>query len=141
MCCRRGGRVQHCRIRSVTEGGFIYYFLTPNLHFPSVYTLIQHYRENPLRCQDFELRLTDAVPQPNPHELQGSVTLKTHSFMNTLKLNGFSTYMCFITRCLASIISKVTSKKKKKRNKNILQLYKFIHSTTTYPYPGIRVAL
>lgn len=67
----RGGRVQHCRIRSVTEGGFIYYFLTPNLHFPSVYTLIQHYRENPLRCQDFELRLTDAVPQPNPHELQG----------------------------------------------------------------------
>uniref|UniRef100_A0A3B3ZC66 Phosphoinositide phospholipase C n=1 Tax=Periophthalmus magnuspinnatus TaxID=409849 RepID=A0A3B3ZC66_9GOBI len=66
----RGGRVQHCRIRSGNEEGFMYYYLTPNLHFPSVYALIQHYRENPLRCQDFELRLTDAVPQPNPHEQQ-----------------------------------------------------------------------
>uniref|UniRef100_A0A8C6UXY5 1-phosphatidylinositol 4,5-bisphosphate phosphodiesterase gamma n=1 Tax=Neogobius melanostomus TaxID=47308 RepID=A0A8C6UXY5_9GOBI len=66
----RGGRVQHCRIRSGTENGFMYFYLTPNLHFPSVYALIQHYRDNPLRCQDFELRLTDAVPQPNPHEQQ-----------------------------------------------------------------------
>uniref|UniRef100_A0A3B5AQM2 Phosphoinositide phospholipase C n=1 Tax=Stegastes partitus TaxID=144197 RepID=A0A3B5AQM2_9TELE len=63
----RGGRVQHCRIRSGSEGGHAYFFLTPNLHFPSVYSLIQHYREMPLRCQDFELRLTDAVPKPNPH--------------------------------------------------------------------------
>ncbi|XP_071767338.1 1-phosphatidylinositol 4,5-bisphosphate phosphodiesterase gamma-2 [Centroberyx gerrardi] len=67
----RNGRVQHCRIRSGTEGGHPYYFLTPNLHFPSVYTLIQHYRDNPLRCHDFELRLTDAVPQPNPHLQEG----------------------------------------------------------------------
>ncbi|KAK7892087.1 hypothetical protein WMY93_024050 [Mugilogobius chulae] len=66
----RGGRVQHCRIRSGTEGNFMFYYLTPTLHFPNVYSLIQHYRENPLRCQDFELRLTDAVPQPNPHEQQ-----------------------------------------------------------------------
>uniref|UniRef100_A0A3B3TZL6 Phosphoinositide phospholipase C n=1 Tax=Poecilia latipinna TaxID=48699 RepID=A0A3B3TZL6_9TELE len=62
----RTGRVQHCRIRSSTEGGHTY-FLTPNLHFPSVYSLIEHYRENPLRCQDFELRLTEAVPKPDPH--------------------------------------------------------------------------
>ncbi|RXM29565.1 1-phosphatidylinositol 4,5-bisphosphate phosphodiesterase gamma-2 [Acipenser ruthenus] len=33
-----------------------------------VYSLIQHYKENPLRCQEFDLRLTDAVPRPNPHE-------------------------------------------------------------------------
>uniref|UniRef100_A0A3P8S9X8 Phosphoinositide phospholipase C n=1 Tax=Amphiprion percula TaxID=161767 RepID=A0A3P8S9X8_AMPPE len=67
----RGGRVQHCRIRSGSEGGHNYFFLTPNLHFPSVYSLIQHYRETPLRCQDFELRLTDAVPKPDPHLQEG----------------------------------------------------------------------
>lgn len=65
--CRRTGRVQHCRIRSSTEGGHTFFFLTPNLHFSSVYSLIEHYRENPLRCQDFELRLTEAVPKPDPH--------------------------------------------------------------------------
>ncbi|XP_060892389.1 1-phosphatidylinositol 4,5-bisphosphate phosphodiesterase gamma-2-like isoform X1 [Labrus mixtus] len=67
----RNGRVQHCRIRSGQEGGYTYYFLTSNLNFPSVYSLIQHYRDNPLRSQDFELRLTDAVPQPNPHLHEG----------------------------------------------------------------------
>ncbi|KAM9376371.1 1-phosphatidylinositol 4,5-bisphosphate phosphodiesterase gamma-2 [Pholidichthys leucotaenia] len=67
----RNGKVQHCRIRSGSEGGHSYYYLTPNLHFPSVYSLIQHYRESPLRCQDFELRLTDAVPKPNPHLQEG----------------------------------------------------------------------
>ncbi|XP_029009963.1 1-phosphatidylinositol 4,5-bisphosphate phosphodiesterase gamma-2-like [Betta splendens] len=67
----RGGRVQHCRIRSGSEGGHNYFYLTPNLHFPSVYSLIQHYKENPLRCHDFDLRLTDAVPQPNPHLKEG----------------------------------------------------------------------
>ncbi|XP_069019306.1 1-phosphatidylinositol 4,5-bisphosphate phosphodiesterase gamma-2 isoform X1 [Embiotoca jacksoni] len=67
----RNGRVQHCRIRSASEGGHAYFFLTPNLHFPSVYSLIQHYREIPLRCQDFELRLTDAVSKPDPHVHEG----------------------------------------------------------------------
>ncbi|KAM9854414.1 1-phosphatidylinositol 4,5-bisphosphate phosphodiesterase gamma-2 [Aulostomus maculatus] len=67
----RNGKVQHCRIRSGSEGTRSYYYLTPHLHFPSVYSLIQHYKENPLRCQDFELGLTDPVPQPNPHLNQG----------------------------------------------------------------------
>ncbi|XP_033988766.1 1-phosphatidylinositol 4,5-bisphosphate phosphodiesterase gamma-2 [Trematomus bernacchii] len=67
----RSGRVQHCRIRSGSEGARTYFFLTPNLHFPSVFSLIQHYRDNPLRCQDFELRLTKAVPQPSPHLQEG----------------------------------------------------------------------
>ncbi|KAM9815426.1 1-phosphatidylinositol 4,5-bisphosphate phosphodiesterase gamma-2 isoform X2 [Syngnathus typhle] len=67
----RSGRVQHCRIRSLSEGQNTYYYLAANIQFPSVYALIQHYRENPLRCQDFELRLTDAVPHPNPHLQQG----------------------------------------------------------------------
>ncbi|XP_028665993.1 1-phosphatidylinositol 4,5-bisphosphate phosphodiesterase gamma-2-like [Erpetoichthys calabaricus] len=64
----RGGRVQHCRIRSLTENGQVKYYLTDNLHFDSIYSLVQHYRENPLRCHEFDLRLTDAVPKPNPHE-------------------------------------------------------------------------
>ncbi|XP_072551841.1 1-phosphatidylinositol 4,5-bisphosphate phosphodiesterase gamma-2 [Salminus brasiliensis] len=63
----RNGRVQHCRIRSTSEGGHTVFFLTDNLHFPSVYSLIQHYRDNPLRCHDFNLRLTDFVPRPNQH--------------------------------------------------------------------------
>ncbi|KAK3569788.1 hypothetical protein QTP86_004591 [Hemibagrus guttatus] len=67
----RSGRVQHCRIRSYSDGGHIVFFLTENLHFPSVYALIQHYRENPLRCHDFNLRLTDFVPRPNMHLHEG----------------------------------------------------------------------
>uniref|UniRef100_A0A3Q3J6X6 1-phosphatidylinositol 4,5-bisphosphate phosphodiesterase gamma n=1 Tax=Monopterus albus TaxID=43700 RepID=A0A3Q3J6X6_MONAL len=67
----RSGRVQHCRIHSGSEGGHTYFYLTPNLHFPTVYSLIQYYRENPLRCQAFELRLTDVVPQPDPHLQEG----------------------------------------------------------------------
>lgn len=67
----RSGRVQHCRIRSSSSGGHTVFFLTDNLHFPSVYSLIQHYRENPLRCHDFNLRLTDFVPRPNLHLQEG----------------------------------------------------------------------
>lgn len=65
---RRSGRVQHCRIRSTVEGGTMKYFLTDNVMFTSIYALIQHYRETHLRCAEFELRLTDPVPNPNPHE-------------------------------------------------------------------------
>uniref|UniRef100_A0A6I8NFT0 1-phosphatidylinositol 4,5-bisphosphate phosphodiesterase gamma n=1 Tax=Ornithorhynchus anatinus TaxID=9258 RepID=A0A6I8NFT0_ORNAN len=64
----RSGRVQHCRIRSIVEGGIMKYYLTDNLMFSSIYDLIQHYREAHLRCAEFELRLTDPVPKPNPHE-------------------------------------------------------------------------
>uniref|UniRef100_A0A8C5AH59 Phosphoinositide phospholipase C n=1 Tax=Gadus morhua TaxID=8049 RepID=A0A8C5AH59_GADMO len=64
---RRGGRVQHCRISSRLEEGRACYFLTNSMLFPSLNDLIQHYRANPLRCQDFELRLTDDVPQPDLH--------------------------------------------------------------------------
>ncbi|KAK7830322.1 hypothetical protein U0070_018830 [Myodes glareolus] len=64
----RSGRVQHCRIRSTMDGGVMKYYLTDNLTFNSIYALIQHYREAHLRCAEFELRLTDPVPNPNPHE-------------------------------------------------------------------------
>ncbi|KAG8562823.1 hypothetical protein GDO81_015829 [Engystomops pustulosus] len=63
----RSGRVQHCLIRSCTDGEYVKYYLTENLTFNSIYELIQHYKESSLRCAEFELRLTDAVPNPNPH--------------------------------------------------------------------------
>uniref|UniRef100_UPI00398F2EFF 1-phosphatidylinositol 4,5-bisphosphate phosphodiesterase gamma-2 n=1 Tax=Pristiophorus japonicus TaxID=55135 RepID=UPI00398F2EFF len=66
----RNGRVQHCRIRSFTDGEGIKYFLTDNLTFSNVYDLVQHYQNAPLRCSEFELRLTEPVPSPNPHESQ-----------------------------------------------------------------------
>ncbi|XP_078254584.1 LOW QUALITY PROTEIN: 1-phosphatidylinositol 4,5-bisphosphate phosphodiesterase gamma-1-like [Rhinoraja longicauda] len=64
----RSGRVQHCRIHSRQEAGTTRFYLTDNLVFDSLYTLISHYREVPLRCNEFEMRLTDPVPQPNAHE-------------------------------------------------------------------------
>uniref|UniRef100_A0A674JF75 1-phosphatidylinositol 4,5-bisphosphate phosphodiesterase gamma n=1 Tax=Terrapene triunguis TaxID=2587831 RepID=A0A674JF75_9SAUR len=64
----RSGRVQHCRIRSNSEGDTMKYYLTDNLTFDSIYDLVQHYKEAHLRCAEFELRLTDAVPNPKPHE-------------------------------------------------------------------------
>uniref|UniRef100_A0A8C3V360 Phosphoinositide phospholipase C n=1 Tax=Catharus ustulatus TaxID=91951 RepID=A0A8C3V360_CATUS len=64
----RSGRVQHCRIRSTSDGDAVKYYLTDNLTFDSIYDLIQHYKEAHLRCAEFELRLTDAVPNPSPHE-------------------------------------------------------------------------
>uniref|UniRef100_A0A8D2LRW9 1-phosphatidylinositol 4,5-bisphosphate phosphodiesterase gamma n=1 Tax=Varanus komodoensis TaxID=61221 RepID=A0A8D2LRW9_VARKO len=64
----RSGRVQHCRIHSRQEAGATKFYLTDNLVFDSLYSLICHYREVPLRCNEFEMRLTDPVPQPNAHE-------------------------------------------------------------------------
>ncbi|KFQ49875.1 1-phosphatidylinositol 4,5-bisphosphate phosphodiesterase gamma-1, partial [Nestor notabilis] len=43
-------------------------FLTDNLVFDSLYDLITHYQEVPLRCNEFEMRLTEPVPQTNAHE-------------------------------------------------------------------------
>ncbi|TNN59901.1 1-phosphatidylinositol 4,5-bisphosphate phosphodiesterase gamma-1 [Liparis tanakae] len=64
----RSGRVQHCRIHSRQESGFTRYYLTDNLVFDSLYRLICHYRDTPLRCNEFEMRLSGPVPQPNAHE-------------------------------------------------------------------------
>ncbi|KAK6492124.1 1-phosphatidylinositol 4,5-bisphosphate phosphodiesterase gamma-1-like isoform X1 [Huso huso] len=64
----RSNRVQHCRIHSRQEAGVTKFYLTDNLVFDSLYSLICHYREVPLRCNEFEMRLSDPVPQPNAHE-------------------------------------------------------------------------
>ncbi|XP_029110896.1 1-phosphatidylinositol 4,5-bisphosphate phosphodiesterase gamma-1-like isoform X2 [Scleropages formosus] len=64
----RSGRVQHCRIHSRQESGCTRFYLTDNLVFDSLYRLICHYRDTPLRCNEFEMRLGNPVPQPNAHE-------------------------------------------------------------------------
>uniref|UniRef100_A0A1A8FWG6 1-phosphatidylinositol 4,5-bisphosphate phosphodiesterase gamma n=2 Tax=Nothobranchius korthausae TaxID=1143690 RepID=A0A1A8FWG6_9TELE len=64
----RSGRVQHCRIHSRQEWGCTRFYLTDNLVFDSLYRLICHYRETPLRCNEFEMKLGNPVPQPNAHE-------------------------------------------------------------------------
>ncbi|XP_029683948.1 1-phosphatidylinositol 4,5-bisphosphate phosphodiesterase gamma-1-like [Takifugu rubripes] len=64
----RSGRVQHCRIHSRQESGSTRFYLTDNLVFDSLYRLMCHYRDTPLRCNEFEMRLGSPVPQPNAHE-------------------------------------------------------------------------
>lgn len=65
---RRTGRVQHCRIHSRQEAGSPKFYLTDNLVFDTLYSLITHYQQVPLRCNEFEMRLTEPVPQTNAHE-------------------------------------------------------------------------
>ncbi|XP_077389932.1 1-phosphatidylinositol 4,5-bisphosphate phosphodiesterase gamma-1-like isoform X2 [Festucalex cinctus] len=64
----RSGRVQHCRIHLRQESGRTRFYLTDNPVFDSLQQLICHYRDTPLRCNEFELRLAEPVPQPNAHE-------------------------------------------------------------------------
>ncbi|XP_028926856.1 1-phosphatidylinositol 4,5-bisphosphate phosphodiesterase gamma-1 isoform X3 [Ornithorhynchus anatinus] len=64
----RNGKVQHCRIHSRQDAGSPKFFLTDNLVFDSLYALITHYQQVPLRCNEFEMRLTEPVPQTNAHE-------------------------------------------------------------------------
>lgn len=65
---RRNGKVQHCRIHSRQDAGTPKFFLTDNLVFDSLYDLITHYQQVPLRCNEFEMRLSEPVPQTNAHE-------------------------------------------------------------------------
>ncbi|KAJ0064227.1 hypothetical protein NL108_001527, partial [Boleophthalmus pectinirostris] len=64
----RSGRVQHCRIHSRQEAGSPKFYLTDNLVFDTLYALIGHYQQVALRCNEFEMKLTEPVPQTNAHE-------------------------------------------------------------------------
>ncbi|KAM9752297.1 1-phosphatidylinositol 4,5-bisphosphate phosphodiesterase gamma-1 isoform 1-T1 [Menidia menidia] len=64
----RSGRVQHCRIHSRQEAGSPKFFLTDNLVFDTLFALINHYQQVALRCNEFEMKLTEPVPQTNAHE-------------------------------------------------------------------------
>ncbi|XP_039763945.1 1-phosphatidylinositol 4,5-bisphosphate phosphodiesterase gamma-1 isoform X2 [Pararge aegeria] len=64
----RQGKVNHCRIKLKMERGLTSYYLIDTVCFDSLYSLITHYRQNPLRSQEFLITLKEPVPQPNKHE-------------------------------------------------------------------------
>lgn len=64
----RQGKVNHCRIKLKQERGVTKYYLIDTVCFDSLYTLITHYRQHPLRSQEFLITLKEPVPQPNIHE-------------------------------------------------------------------------
>ncbi|XP_038050378.1 1-phosphatidylinositol 4,5-bisphosphate phosphodiesterase gamma-1-like isoform X2 [Patiria miniata] len=62
------GKVNHCRIRYKLDQSRPKYFLVEHTCFDSLYSLISHYRQCPLRSRGLELLLTEPVPQPLSHE-------------------------------------------------------------------------
>ncbi|XP_026461252.1 1-phosphatidylinositol 4,5-bisphosphate phosphodiesterase gamma-1-like [Ctenocephalides felis] len=64
----RQGKVNHCRIKLKQDRGVTKYFLIDTVCFDSLYSLITHYRNHPLRSQEFLITLTEPVPQPSAHE-------------------------------------------------------------------------
>ncbi|CAG2238558.1 PLCG1 [Mytilus edulis] len=64
----RRGETQHCRIKTKQELGQLKYYLIETALFDSLYDLITNYRHNPVRGQDFSMRLSEPVPQINSHE-------------------------------------------------------------------------
>ncbi|XP_026743382.1 1-phosphatidylinositol 4,5-bisphosphate phosphodiesterase gamma-1 [Trichoplusia ni] len=64
----RQGKVNHCRIKLKQDRGITKYYLIDTVCFDSLYSLITHYRQHPLRSQEFLITLKEPVPQPNKHE-------------------------------------------------------------------------
>ncbi|XP_058462061.1 1-phosphatidylinositol 4,5-bisphosphate phosphodiesterase gamma-1 [Malaya genurostris] len=64
----RQGKPNHCRIKLKQDKGVTRYYLMENNLFDSLYSLIIHYRQNPLRSSEFYITLKEPVPQPNKHE-------------------------------------------------------------------------
>ncbi|KAL4717425.1 hypothetical protein ACJJTC_000574 [Scirpophaga incertulas] len=64
----RQGKVNHCRIKLRQERGVTKYYLIETVCFDSLYSLITHYRQHPLRSQEFLITLKEPVPQPKKHE-------------------------------------------------------------------------
>lgn len=60
--------VNHCRIKLKQDKGQTKYYLIETTCFDSLYSLITHYRNHPLRTQEFLITLQEPVPQPNKHE-------------------------------------------------------------------------
>uniref|UniRef100_A0A672T380 1-phosphatidylinositol 4,5-bisphosphate phosphodiesterase gamma n=1 Tax=Sinocyclocheilus grahami TaxID=75366 RepID=A0A672T380_SINGR len=93
----RSGRVQHCRIHSRQEAGNPKFYLTDNLVFDTLFALITHYQQVPLRCNEFEMKLTEPVPQTNAHESKDTYIRCTESFsaeMYCQHLKALSLLVC-----------------------------------------------
>ncbi|XP_055596548.1 1-phosphatidylinositol 4,5-bisphosphate phosphodiesterase gamma-1 isoform X2 [Uranotaenia lowii] len=56
------------RIKLKQDKGVTKFYLMENNLFDSLYSLIIHYRQNPLRSSEFYITLKEPVPQPNKHE-------------------------------------------------------------------------
>lgn len=61
--CRHNGRANHSRIQATQEIGVTKYYLVRNLVFDSLYQLIEFYKHNVLRTQNFDLCLREPVPK------------------------------------------------------------------------------
>ncbi len=64
----RSGRTHHAHIHSKYEWGQVKYYLVDSLTFDSLYSLITHYRSNPIKGLEFHVTLGEPVPQPMSHE-------------------------------------------------------------------------
>jgi phosphatidylinositol phospholipase C gamma-1 len=60
---RRNGEVQHCRIKSKQENGQAKYYLVEQVTFDSLFNLVNYYQSKPLRTPQFEIILTEPIPQ------------------------------------------------------------------------------
>lgn len=60
---RRNGEVQHCRIKSKQENGQTKYYLVEQVMFDSLFSLVNYYQTKPLRTPQFEIILTEPIPQ------------------------------------------------------------------------------
>ena len=67
---RHDGLVYHCHIHTRLEGDQTKYYMTDNLIFDSMYSMVMHYQEHPLLSSNFSQLLTDPVPrqQSRAHE-------------------------------------------------------------------------
>ena len=65
---RHNNRANHSRIQATQESdGTTKYYLVRNLVFDSLYQLIEFYKHNVLRTQNFDLCLREPVPKiPSP---------------------------------------------------------------------------
>lgn len=59
----RDHKYNHVRIHTKSEGGKTKYYLTDHTLFDSIYELVEHYRQAPLRSPQFEQILHTPVPR------------------------------------------------------------------------------
>ena len=55
--------MQHCRIKSKQENGQAKYYLVEQVTFDSLFNLVNYYQAKPLRTPQFEITLTEPIPQ------------------------------------------------------------------------------
>jgi phosphatidylinositol phospholipase C gamma-1 len=66
----RDHKYNHVRIHTKSEGGKTKYYLTDHTLFDSIYELVEHYRQAPLRSPQFEQILNLPVQRKDTHEHQ-----------------------------------------------------------------------